>query len=1079
MKRLGGRFVRSVGAVIGEPAGKTPASRTESWQVLLDSGLFDQEFYRALIPKKLKPGAPTAKHYVRFGAQFLRPFHPLIQPQNVPRTIRGYWRVGEFEKVFEYLTSSVGLSRPWSTLFDPQVYLENLAISAGLSPEDASESESDEGDVAADLADSAGDSASAKIDLTPVPQGTQVLDYVRTLSPSAVLPVEHRLGEISAITWGEARTHLLKVANRLGEQHRLTRPRSTLRWDRDAEHEWLQSLAHVRVGAYEDPLISIVMPAWNRAHTITGAVESIQQQGFSAWELLVIDDGSTDDTVQVVKMLAKSDPRIVVIEAEHAGVSAARNIGVARARGKYLAFLDSDNTWRPIFLETMAKAMLSRGIAVAYAASQLDAGGDAPATYRAYEGGLADLLVMNHIDLNVLVVETDIARRSGGFDTTLRRWVDHDFAIKVARISEPVFFPFIGCEYSDIAVSDRITTSESEHWQYKVLGHAHVDWLQLEQELPQRIVDRVSILMPIYHDDAMTIDAVLALRRTRGNVDLEIVLVDNGSSPRYSLSLEAAFMAFPEVKLVRLPRNLNFAIGSNLAFARSTGETVVFLNNDTTVWDGWIEPLRARLADPTVRGVQPLLLYPDGTIQAAGTTFPVANGLPIHLLAGFSRDDAHRVRNLEFSVVTAAALMMRAADVVALHGFDPLYVNGMEDVDLCLRAVDAFSGHFVVETSSVVTHHESKSPGRMLKIPENRRIFLERWSGRLPGPEGEHLVAAGLEIAHVGIDHEEYAAPRPIFVRSASAPNAAGIPRLRWSIKSPAVGNYKGEQWGDTHFIEALARELRALDQDVVTYRHGAHAVPATAYDDISLVIRGLDRAYPHPTKTNVLWVISHPEDVSVAEVQAFDLVFAASHAWARRMSERSGREVRVLLQATDAAVFHPRRATESVSESALFVGQARRDFPRRIVMDAIAAGVDVDVWGPGWHRYLTDDHVRGTYFPNDKLGEAYRTAGFVLNDHWHDMAAEGFISNRVFDAVASGARVVSDEVEGIAELFGGAVQIYRDPADLARLCAPGPDNHEFPSSAEMADIAARMAAEHTFAARAQQLMDAVTEYRR
>ena len=95
---------------------------------------------------------------------------------------------------------------------------------------------------------------------------------------------------------------------------------------------------------------------------------------------------------------------------------------------------------------------------------------------------------------------------------------------------------------------------------------------------------------------------------------------------------------------------------------------------------------------------------------------------------------------------------MRANEVAELHGFDPVFVNGCEDVDLCLRATERFGGHFAVEPDSVVEHRESKTPGRMRRIRENRRILLERWAGRIPEPNFALYRAAGYDVVRVNRD---------------------------------------------------------------------------------------------------------------------------------------------------------------------------------------------------------------------------------------------------------------------------------------------------------------------------------------
>src|SRR4030042_1653484 len=90
--------------------------------------------------------------------------------------------------------------------------------------------------------------------------------------------------------------------------------------------------------------VSVIIPVYNRAELIAQAVESVLRQSFSDFELLVVDDGSSDGTWEA---LQRCGPRIRALPQEHRGASAARNLGIQTAAGEYLAFLDSDDLWQP------------------------------------------------------------------------------------------------------------------------------------------------------------------------------------------------------------------------------------------------------------------------------------------------------------------------------------------------------------------------------------------------------------------------------------------------------------------------------------------------------------------------------------------------------------------------------------------------------------------------------------------------------------------------------------------------------------------------------------------------------------
>ena len=95
------------------------------------------------------------------------------------------------------------------------------------------------------------------------------------------------------------------------------------------------------------PTISIVLPTYNRAVQLEQAIKSVLAQTYQDWELLIIDDGSTDETPEIVKKFREADLRIRYLNGFHQGVSAARNLGVQHSQGAFIAFLDDDDLWLP------------------------------------------------------------------------------------------------------------------------------------------------------------------------------------------------------------------------------------------------------------------------------------------------------------------------------------------------------------------------------------------------------------------------------------------------------------------------------------------------------------------------------------------------------------------------------------------------------------------------------------------------------------------------------------------------------------------------------------------------------------
>jgi glycosyltransferase involved in cell wall biosynthesis len=111
------------------------------------------------------------------------------------------------------------------------------------------------------------------------------------------------------------------------------------------------------------PLVTVITPAYNVAPYIGEAVDSVLGQRFRSFEYLVVDDGSADQTV--AEVLKRTDSRLELVRTPHRGPAAARNVGLARARGQFVAFLDGDDRWHPSFLERQLAALQSAGNDVA------------------------------------------------------------------------------------------------------------------------------------------------------------------------------------------------------------------------------------------------------------------------------------------------------------------------------------------------------------------------------------------------------------------------------------------------------------------------------------------------------------------------------------------------------------------------------------------------------------------------------------------------------------------------------------------------------------------------------------------
>lgn len=114
-------------------------------------------------------------------------------------------------------------------------------------------------------------------------------------------------------------------------------------------------------------LVSIVTPAYNASNTIRETADSVISQTFSNWEWLIVDDGSSDNTIEIIQSLIEKDRRIKLLKTEsNSGAATARNVGIKEAKGNFIAYIDSDDLWEKDKLEKQIKFMIDNDYAFTY-----------------------------------------------------------------------------------------------------------------------------------------------------------------------------------------------------------------------------------------------------------------------------------------------------------------------------------------------------------------------------------------------------------------------------------------------------------------------------------------------------------------------------------------------------------------------------------------------------------------------------------------------------------------------------------------------------------------------------------------
>ena len=279
-------------------------------------------------------------------------------------------------------------------------------------------------------------------------------------------------------------------------------------------------------------------------------------------------------------------------------------------------------------------------------------------------------------------------------------------------------------------------------------------------------------------------------------------------------------------------------------------------------------------------------------------------------------------------------------------------------------------------------------------------------------------------------------------------------------------------QWGDTHFASALASALTTLGMPTKVHILPEWDLQANQSVDVVIHIRGLTNYTPKPSNLNVLWLVSHPSDVTRSECEKYDLVLVASRMYAERLAEQISVPVVFMPQATDHRRFQPVDPRKDLQTDLLFLGNSRNQL-RPAVEWAVARDLPLTVYGGGWDGRIPARYLKADLFPNEQLANLYASSKVVLNDHWPDMRDNGFVSNRIFDVLASGGIVVSDPVAGLEELFADLVPTYSSPDDLERVVRDIMND-----TARRAKIKEEgqtlVAKEHVFTRRAEQILELI-----
>ncbi|GGD03496.1 glycosyltransferase family 2 protein [Hyunsoonleella pacifica] len=236
-------------------------------------------------------------------------------------------------------------------------------------------------------------------------------------------------------------------------------------------------------------MITVVIPLYNKAHTITRTLDTVLNQTYKEFEVVIINDGSTDDGVSVIQNFT-TDSRVKIINQSNQGVSVARNEGVRHAKYEYIAFLDGDDEWLPNYLSKMHEAIQKFPNAGLFcSAGKVRSGGK---EYLRQADKYKHLIVEidffenPHVFLHTsaTVVAKDLFKESGGFPAGMKRNEDYALFFKLALKAKVIYSGFTLSIYVGDVEGQATTISFNvvKHDVIKRFNTVHDTWLKLEEK---------------------------------------------------------------------------------------------------------------------------------------------------------------------------------------------------------------------------------------------------------------------------------------------------------------------------------------------------------------------------------------------------------------------------------------------------------------------------------------------------------------------------------------------------------------------------------------------------------------------
>lgn len=496
-----------------------------------------------------------------------------------------------------------------------------------------------------------------------------------------------------------------------------------------------------------NPLMSFVVPVYNAPKKLLcECIDSLLAQSYDNFEICIADDHSTsDETIETLKEYEKNKKIKVIYRKENGMISKSSNDAIKIAKGEFIVLVDNDDTVEKDALYYFVEALnKDKNIDLIYSdEDKLDYNGRRMEPHFKPDWSPDTFMCLNYI-CHLTAIRRSIVNKIGGFRSEYDGAQDYDLFLRVTDITNNIYHVprvlyhwrqtktstagYLGNKsYAYIAGKKALEdTLNRRHIKGKVYDNPKVSTYLIEYENSN---PKVSIIIPMKDKAKITKTCLESLYQKMTYQNFEIIMVDNGSIEKETKEmLEYYSSTYSNFKVLRIDSEFNYSHLNNEAVKKSTGEYILFLNNDVEViTPNFLSEMLGYAEQKHVGCVGIKLLYSDKKVQHAGVVLGYG-GVAGHVFVPYDYNDVGLFGRLampyNYTAVTAACLLIKKSKFNEAGGFDEKLKVALNDVDLCLKVLE--KGYYNVCLSNIeMYHYESRSRGYEVTKEKQERYKRE------------------------------------------------------------------------------------------------------------------------------------------------------------------------------------------------------------------------------------------------------------------------------------------------------------------------------------------------------------------